>query len=48
MDTILKKEECLDLNIVTYNVIPIDKNGGIIEIVSDAKTLYHVGREQSL
>lgn len=40
-DNILKKE-LFDLNIITYNIIPINKNQGIIEIVNDSETLYNI------
>jgi phosphatidylinositol 3-kinase len=42
MDIIVKKEEKLDLGIVTYNILPIDSESGIIEIVDDADTVYFI------
>ena len=42
MDIIIKKEEGIDLNILTYEVIPLDNNYGIIEIVPNSKTLYEI------
>ena len=42
MDYILKSEEGLDLNICTYNVLPIDINKGFIEIIDNSKTLFEI------
>lgn len=39
---IIKREEGIDLDIVTYNVLPIDKNSGIIEIIDKADTVYFI------
>jgi hypothetical protein len=39
IDIILKTEEKLDLDIVQYNVIPINNNSGFIEIVNDSVTI---------
>lgn len=42
IDIILKKEENLDLGITIYNVLPTSKNAGMIEIVNDSETIYHI------
>ncbi len=42
IDIILKKEEQLDLNILTYGVRPINCSSGIIEFVPDCETMYHI------
>jgi len=42
IDIILKKEENLDLGLVHYEVLPINKTSGLIEIVKDADTVYHI------
>lgn len=39
---IIKKEENIDLNIMTYNILPLTKNSGLIEIVDDADTIYYI------
>ena len=41
MDVTLRKEG-INLNITKYKIIPIDNNGGFIEIVNNAETLYHI------
>lgn len=38
-DLILQREEGLDLNMVTYQVLPISSEAGFIEIVPEAETL---------
>ena len=45
IDTILKTECDLDLNITTYNILPISKEFGFIEIVSDAETIYSINKK---
>jgi hypothetical protein len=42
IDIILKREENLDLNIVTYNIRPTSSNGGFIEIVPNSHTIYYI------
>ena len=39
VDIILKREENLDLHIITYQILPISSEAGFIEIVPDAETL---------
>jgi hypothetical protein len=39
---ILEKEEEMEIKIVKYNVVPTSKNGGFIEIVDNAKTIYDI------
>jgi hypothetical protein len=49
VDIILKKDELLDLNIMTYNIQPININGlnnyGYIEFVPESYTLYAIREE---
>lgn len=45
MDIILKKDLNLDLNIISYNVLPINSDCGLIEIVPNAHTLYEIKEE---
>jgi len=42
VDIILKKEENLDLNIITYGVRPINHNSGFIEFIPDCDTIYDI------
>lgn len=42
MKMILKKEENIDLFIKTYDIIPTNANGGMIEIVQNSETLYNL------
>lgn len=42
IDLILKKEEDLDLNIITYGVRPMNSESGLIQIVPDCETIYHI------
>lgn len=42
IDSCLKNEEQLDLGLVTYNVLPIKPNVGLIECVSNSETLYEI------
>ncbi len=42
VDTIVKKEENIDLNLVKYNVLPTSKKSGIIEIIDESDTLYFI------
>lgn len=41
MDSILKSNG-LDMNIVTYNILPTSMNSGLIEIVPNSETLYNI------
>ena len=49
VDILLKKEELLDLNIMLYNIQPVNINGlndyGYIEFVSNSYTLYSIKEE---
>jgi len=45
IDLILKNEEGLDLNITHYRVCPIGSNGGFVEIVENAETLYYINKK---
>ena len=42
IDLILKEEEKLDLNIVTYNILSTSSNDGFIEMVPDSDTIYDI------
>lgn len=42
MDFILKREENLDLNILTYNVLPISAKNGLIEIIAESETIHSI------
>jgi phosphatidylinositol 3-kinase len=42
MEVLVKREEGIDLNIITYNILPLSGNSGIIEIVDNAETLYYI------
>jgi len=44
-DLILKKEEDLDLGIITYPVLPISKTSGLIDIVDNCDTIYSIQEE---
>lgn len=39
---IVKEEEGISLDLDTYNIISLERNEGIIEIIQDAETLYHI------
>lgn len=41
-EIIVKREENIDLEIVTYNILPLTKNSGLIEIVEEADTIYYI------
>lgn len=47
MDRVLRQEERLELGIVTYEVIPMGSDAGIIEIVESARTLYEIRHTQN-
>lgn len=42
---LIEREEGLDLEILTYNVLPTSKNSGIIEIIDDAETVYYIQKK---
>lgn len=42
INIIIEKELNINLNLVTYNIIPISKTNGIIEIIDNAETLYYI------
>lgn len=42
VNIIIKKDLGIDLSLITYNVLPICKNSGIIEIVDNSDTVYHI------
>jgi len=42
VNIIIKKDLGIDLSLVTYNILPICKNSGIIEIVDNADTIYYI------
>lgn len=41
-DHILKKEENLDLDVISYDVLPTGRNEGLIEVIPDCETLYFI------
>jgi phosphatidylinositol kinase/protein kinase (PI-3 family) len=45
-DMILKNEEGMDLELVTYNILPTSKYSGLIEVIEDCDTIYYI--QQSL
>lgn len=47
-DIILKREEGLDLGIVTYNILPTGQKTGLIEIVDNSETLYAIQEKLQL
>jgi len=47
MDMYLKRDLGLDLNIVTYNILPISNDYGYIEFVTDSYTLYSIREEEN-
>lgn len=42
VNIIIKKDLDININLVTYNIIPFCKNTGIIEIIHNADTIYHI------
>ncbi len=42
VELIVNKEEDLNLNLVTYNILPTDKQSGLIEIIEDSETVYYI------
>lgn len=44
-DAILKREENLDLHIITYNVLPISSEYGFVQIVENAETILSINRK---
>ena len=42
INILLKKEENLDVDIISYSVVPIGVNQGIIEIIDNAKTIQEI------
>ena len=48
MDEILKRELETDFGIQIYRVLPLNKNSGIIEFISNAETLYNIQHEQNV
>lgn len=42
MDFILKREENLNLNIITYNVLSTSSSSGLIEMVRESETIYSI------
>ena len=47
MDYFLKKDANLDLNIITYNILPISNEYGYIEFVNNSYTLYSIREEEN-
>lgn len=46
MDYLLKMMD-MDMNVVTYNVLPTGLNNGLIEIVPDSSTIYYIKEKTS-
>lgn len=46
MDFYLKQDEQLDLNITTYNILPISNEYGYIEFVPNSYTLYNIREDR--
>lgn len=44
-DIILKREEGLDLGIITYNILPVGESCGLINIVGNCDTIYTIQEE---
>ncbi len=42
LEIIVRREEQIELDIVSYNVLPTGKNKGIIEIVNESDTIYFI------
>jgi hypothetical protein len=42
INIIIKKDLGIDLSLITYNILPISHNSGIIEIVDNADTIYYI------
>ena len=47
IDELLKKELEIDFNIITYKIIPLNENSGIIETVENAETIYSICEEKN-
>ena len=47
MDIILKREENLDLNIVTYKILPTSTEYGYIEFVRNSYTLFNIKEDRN-
>lgn len=45
---IIKQEENIDIKIVTYNILPIGDDSGLIEIIDDSSTIYHIEQKLNL
>jgi hypothetical protein len=42
MESIVLKEEGVNLEVVRYNILPIDNRSGLIEIIDEAETVYYI------
>jgi len=42
MDQILKDELNLDLHIISYNILPVSKESGFVDMVSECETVYKI------
>lgn len=47
IDLIIKQDEQLDLDIVTYNILPLDKNSGLIKIIDECDTIYCIKKDHN-
>lgn len=48
MEIVIKREKGIDLDLVTYNILPINKHSGLIEMVDDCETIYHIKETMDL
>ena len=47
MDQILKDDEKLDLNIITYNILPVSSTTGFVEMIPNCETVYKIREKMS-
>lgn len=45
IDIILKREEGLDCFLTRYNILPLGKNSGLIEIIDNCDTMYYIEKK---
>ena len=48
MTIIVKRDIGLDLNVLTYNVLPLSNKSGIIEIMDNAETIYYIKEKMKM
>lgn len=42
VDIIVKRDEGIDLQLVQYNILPLQTNSGLIEIIDNSDTIYYI------